>query len=131
MHDRVTPDVNAASLAGWCAPRIYIEDVYPAVDAGRFAVKRVAAEPVDVWADIFRDGHALLAAELLWKHEGANRWSRAPMRLVDNDRWIGSFVPSQAGRYLFGVEAWTNVIGTWRRDVIAKEKAGLDLSLEL
>src|SRR4051812_27162919 len=123
-------NVAVPAVVGQSAQRIYIEDIYPSVDAGRFAVKRVAGEPVEVWADIFRDGHALLAAELLWKHESANRWSRASMRLVDNDRWIGSFVPSQAGRYLFGVEAWTNVIGTWRRDVIAKEKAGLDLSLE-
>src|SRR5579864_4978628 len=71
MHDRVAPVVDAASLAGWSAPHIHVEDVYPTVDSGRFAVKRVAAEPIDVWADIFRDGHAMLAADLLWRPEGA------------------------------------------------------------
>jgi starch synthase (maltosyl-transferring) len=28
--------------------RLYIEDVYPSVDAGRFAVKRIVGEPIEV-----------------------------------------------------------------------------------
>src|SRR4029077_293479 len=74
-------------VTGRSAPRIYIETVYPSVDGGRFAIKRIVGEPVDVWADIFRDGHALLAADLIWRKEGAQQWQRVAMRLDSNDRW--------------------------------------------
>src|SRR5262249_56149442 len=79
-HGRaVTANVSIRSVGALSGQRIYIEDVYPTVDAGRFPVKRVVGEEVDVWADIIRDGHAVLAAELLWRREGADKWSRAPM----------------------------------------------------
>src|SRR5438270_4709138 len=114
MQDRATIDVKAPSLADRCGPRIFIEDVYPAVDAGRFAVKRIAGEGVEVWADIFRDGHAVLAADLLWRPEAAPRWSRVAMDLRGNDRWTASFTPPKPGRYLYAIEAWTDVFATWR-----------------
>src|SRR5262249_2982338 len=107
------------------------EDVYPSVDGGRFAVKRIAGEPVDVWADIFKEGHALLAAELAWRPKGADRWQRVPMRLEGNDRWTATFVPPSPGYYQYAIEAWTDVFGSWRRNVLVKRKAGLDVSLEL
>jgi starch synthase (maltosyl-transferring) len=125
-------NVNLAvlSAADLSARRIYIEDVYPSVDGGRFAVKRVAGEPVDVWADIFRDGHELLVAELVWRPQGAGMWQRVAMRLHGNDRWTARFVPPSPGRYLYAIEAWTDYFGTWRRDLIAKQKAGLDVALD-
>jgi starch synthase (maltosyl-transferring) len=111
--------------------RIYIEDVYPLVDAGRFPVKRVIGEPMEVWADIFRDAHAVLAAELLWRPEASDRWSRVPMQLRDNDRWMAAFTPVSVGRHVYAIEAWTDLLATWRRDVLAKRKAGLDVKLEI
>jgi len=125
--------VNLALLSApyLSAERIYIENVYPSVDAGRFAVKRIVGEPVEVWADIFRDGHALLAAELLWRPDNTDKWQRVAMRLDGNDRWTATFVPQRPGRYQYAIEAWTDVFGTWRRDLIAKQKAGIDVSLEL
>jgi starch synthase (maltosyl-transferring) len=111
--------------------RLCIEDIYPAVDSGRFPVKRVAGEPVEVWADIFRDGHAVLAADLLWRVETAPRWSRAPMRLFENDRWCAGFTPPKPGRYVYAIEAWTDLFATWRRDFLAKRTAGLDVRLEI
>jgi starch synthase (maltosyl-transferring) len=125
--------VNLATLsaADLVAQRIYIEDVYPSVDAGRFAVKRIAGEPVEVWADIFQEGHGLLAAELIWRPKGADRWQRIAMRLDVNDRWTATFVPPRPGLYHYAIEAWRDVFGTWRREFLTKRKAGLDVSLEL
>jgi starch synthase (maltosyl-transferring) len=111
--------------------RIYIEDVYPSLEGARFAVKRIAGEPVEVWADIFRDGHALLASELLWRREGASSWHRLAMRLDANDRWTASFIPPSPGRYQYAIEAWTDIFGTWRRDLQVKREAGRDISLEM
>jgi len=130
MQDRAATDVRL-SLADRCGPRISIEDVYPTVDAGRFAVKRIAGETVEVWADIFRDGHAVLAAELMWRGEAQREWSRVPMRFDGNDRWTATFSPPQPGRYLYAIEAWTDPFGTWRHDFLAKRDAGQKVSLEI
>jgi starch synthase (maltosyl-transferring) len=111
--------------------RIYIENIYPAVDAGRFAIKRIAGEPIEVWVDIFRDGHALLAGELIWRSQDCRTWSRVPLRLHENDRWTATFTPPQPGRYVYAIEAWTDLFGTWRKEYLAKRQAGQDVRLEL
>jgi starch synthase (maltosyl-transferring) len=123
--------VSIRSVGDLSGQRIYIEDVYPVVDAGRFPVKRVIGEKVDVWADIVRDGHAVLAAELLWRREGADKWFRIPMALQQNDRWTASFTPTEIGRYVYAIEAWTDAFATWRRDFLAKRDAGMDVALEI
>jgi starch synthase (maltosyl-transferring) len=127
----VTANVSIPSVGDRSGHRIYIEDIYPLVDAGRFPVKRIVDEPVEVWADIFRDGHAVLAAELLWRLEEADKWLRVPMRPHGNDRWSASFTPTRVGRYLYAIEAWTDVFATWRRDFLAKRDAGLSVTLEV
>src|SRR6266852_3541244 len=88
-----------ASPSDPTGPRFRIEDVYPCVDGGRYPVKRIAGESVDVWADIFREGHDVLAAALLWRAESATDWQREPMQLFGNDRWHGRFTPPEPGWY--------------------------------
>jgi starch synthase (maltosyl-transferring) len=110
--------------------RFLIEEVYPSIEQGRFPVKRVEKEPVDVWADVFREGHELVAAALVWRRDGESRWRRQAMRPHDNDRWTGTFVPDEPGRYLFAIEAWTETFGTWRRDFLLKSEAGRPVELE-
>lgn len=111
-------------------PRFRIEDIFPCIDGGRYPVKRIAGEAVEVWADIFRDGHDVLAAALLWRKEAENEWQRAPMRLHGNDRWTGRFTPPDPGWYLFAIEAWTDHYATWRKEFLLKQQAGQDVSLE-
>jgi starch synthase (maltosyl-transferring) len=123
--------VSIRSVGDVSGRRIYIEDIYPLVDAGRFPVKRIVGEEVEVWADVFRDGHVVLSAELLWRREGADNWSRVPMVARENDRWRGSFTPLKTGRYVYAIEAWTNVFATWRRDFLTKREAGMDVRLEI
>jgi len=130
MQDRAATDVTASLPVACSRPRIFIEDVYPAVDGAHFPVKRIAGEPVEVWADIFADGHALLAADLLWRMPPACVWSRVPLRLDGNDRWRATFTPPEPGRYVYAIEAWTDLFATWRRELLAKREAGQDVSLE-
>jgi starch synthase (maltosyl-transferring) len=111
--------------------RFFIEDVYPAVEGGRYPAKRVVGERVEVWADIFRDGHEVIAAALHWRDERDERWRSEPMSFYENDRWRGSFTPAAPGRHVFAIEAWTDAFATWRRDFVLKRDAGLDVSLEL
>jgi starch synthase (maltosyl-transferring) len=107
-----------------------IEDIYPSVDCGRYTVKRIVGEPVEVWADIFREGHDVIAAALLWQRQGDTALHREPMQLINNDRWLGQFTPTEPGRYSFIIEAWTDQFATWRKEFLLKQKAGQDISLE-
>ena len=111
-------------------PRFVVEDIYPSIDGGRYPIKRIVGEPIDVWADVLREGHDQLCAELIWKRESDAEWRREPMRLHGNDRWHGSFTPSELGEHLFAIEAWTDQFGTWRHGLLLKRDAGLDISVE-
>ncbi len=108
----------------------HIEDVYPLIDGGRFPVKRIGGERVEVWADIYRDGHDVVAAALVWRREQDREWRRAPMSHQSNDRWSGAFVPDAPGRYFYAIEAWTDEFARWRHGVELKQKAGADLTLD-
>ena len=108
----------------------HIEDIYPSVDNGRFAVKRVVGATVDVWADIFRDGHDAIAADLIWRREQDTDWNRTPMRLHNNDRWTASFTPRHVGRHVYAIEAWTDEFATWRHGFELKDAAGQDVALD-
>jgi starch synthase (maltosyl-transferring) len=108
----------------------HIEDVYPLVDGGRFAVKRIAGERVEVWADIYRDGHDVILAALIWRRESDREWRRASMSHHSDDRWVGSFVPDTPGRYLYAIEAWTDEFASWRHGFERQQIAGADLALD-
>ena len=108
----------------------HIEDVYPQIDGGRFPVKRIVGERVEVWADIYRDGHDVITAALVWRLERDREWRRAPMSYHGNDRWGGSFVPDSPGRYVYAIEAWTDEFATWRHGFELKQKAGADITLD-
>lgn len=123
-------DLSEMAPADPTGPRFLVENIYPSVDGGRYAIKRIAGEPIEVWADILREGHEVLAAALLWRKERGGQWQREPMRLHSNDRWHGHFTPPEPGQYLFEIEAWTDRFGTWRHEVQLKLKAGLDVTLE-
>jgi starch synthase (maltosyl-transferring) len=122
--------LSAPSVGDLSGRRFFIEEVYPAVDGGRHPVKRIAREPVDVWCDLLRDGHEVVAAAVLWRREGDAKWRREPLRLHENDRWHGSIVPMEPGRYAFAIEAWTDLFATWRRDYMLKRDAGQNVDVE-
>ena len=119
------PERSPADPTG---PRFFIEDIFPSVDGGHYPVKRIAGESVDVWADIFREGHDVLAAALLWRRESDADWRRVAMEMDSNDRWHGSFTPPAPGT-IFAIEAWTDQFATWRKEFAIRRDAGQDLSL--
>src|SRR5258708_5626321 len=105
--NKTTQTVESAAVGG----AFHIEDVYPLIDGGRFPVKRIVGERVDVWADIYRDGHDVVGAALVWRRELDREWRRAPMTHDSHD-------------------AWTDEFATWRRGFELKQKAGIDLTLD-
>jgi starch synthase (maltosyl-transferring) len=90
----------------------------------------VAGEELEVWADIFSDGHDKLAAEVLYRAADEAEWRRAPMRLVENDRWCGRFPLERNIRYRYVVQAWRDPYATWRNEVEKKRAAGQVVRLE-
>jgi starch synthase (maltosyl-transferring) len=108
----------------------HIEEIFPSIDCGRFAVKRIVGETVEVWADIYRDGHDVVAADLIWRREPESGWQRTPMTHHGNDRWVGAFVPSQTGRYSYAIEAWTDEFATWRHGFEQKRKVNVATELD-
>ena len=81
-----------------------IEGVQPEIDGGRFPIKRTVGEEVVVAADIFAEGHDVLAAVVRHRHVGAPDWSEAPMTPLVNDRWTRPVRRSTAqGRYEYTV----------------------------
>ena len=123
--NKTTQTVESAASGAF-----HIEDVYPLIDGGRFPVKRIVGERVEVWADAYRDGHDVVATALLWRREQDREWRREPMTRHNNDRWGGWFVPDAPGRYFYAVEAWTDEFATWRHGFELKQKAGADLTLD-
>ncbi len=121
------PDLKVAAAA----PRLAIENITPAVDDGRFAVKRVVGETIRVEADIFGDGHDPLAAALLWRAADETEWQEVRMQLFENDRWQAEFTPRRMGRHEYAIEAWKNLFAIFRYELVKKHDARLDLKLEL
>jgi starch synthase (maltosyl-transferring) len=122
--NKTTQSVESAAGA------FHIEDVFPSIDGGRFPVKRIIGEPVEVWADIYRDGHEVIGAALVWRREVDREWRRETMTMDSNDRWSGTFVPDMPGRYVYAIEAWTDEFATWRHGFELKQKAGADQEVD-
>ena len=77
--------------------RAVIEEVRPAVDCGRSAVKRVLGEPIDVEADVLVEGHERVACALLHAPAGSSAWTAVPMTPLGDDVWQATFVPDALG----------------------------------
>ncbi|WP_035690642.1 maltotransferase domain-containing protein [Azospirillum halopraeferens] len=128
------PDGDAEARA-WmdevAAGRITIENLYPELDGGRFAVKRVVGDVMEVWADIYTDGTFVLGAAVEYRAVDEEQWREAPMRLHENDRWVGHVPLSRNTRYLYTIAAWRDVWESWRSDFKKKYDAGVDIGLEI
>jgi len=57
---------------------IFIENVQPSINAGRYPIKRVVNEPWQVEATIFRDGHDIIRAVLQLRSDETAPASRHP-----------------------------------------------------
>src|SRR5678816_471104 len=138
--------------------RVVIERVWPEIDTGRFPIKRTVGEQVTVSADIFADGHDVLAGVVKYRFVPAGRpspsqqgpagpaprtsnqsgpnpptgeWQEIPLTARDNDRWEATFTVAELGEYEYTIEAWVDRFGSWLKELVAKADAGQDVSSEL
>ncbi|HWD84818.1 MAG TPA: alpha-1,4-glucan--maltose-1-phosphate maltosyltransferase [Solirubrobacteraceae bacterium] len=118
--------------------RIVIQFPAPAVDLGRYPVKRCVGDTIAASADVFRDGHDMLRAVVKYRRvDGSSRhWRESELHRIDaaqgGVRWAGRFEVDAPGRWQYTFEAWTDRFGTWRDELRRKVGAGQhDLAGEL
>lgn len=111
--------------------RVIIAGVSPEIEGGRFPIKRIVGDEVQVEADILTDGHDAISAVLLYRKEDDAQWGEAPFAPLGNDRWRASFKVEQLGRYCYTVQGWVDHFKTWSRDLAKRVDAGQDVSVDL
>jgi starch synthase (maltosyl-transferring) len=124
-------DPGVAALDAALLRRVVVEGITPQVDEGRYPAKRTTGEEVVVEADVYADGHDVLAAMLLWRRQGESEWRETPMAPLPNDRWRASFTAREEfATYEFTVEGWVDPRATWKHGLEKKIAAGQDVSSE-
>jgi starch synthase (maltosyl-transferring) len=103
--------------------RVVIENVQPEIDCGRFPIKRVIGQHVDVKADIFSDGPDAPACVLRYRHESETGWREVAMSPLINDTWRASFPVTELGRYFYSITAWIDVFFSWRQAFMRRSHA--------
>jgi starch synthase (maltosyl-transferring) len=134
---RTTPTRKTAGARGDLPPAaelkrtVVIENIAPTVDGGRYPLKREVGAVLEVTADIFKEGHEVLVAFLLYRRADARGWHEAPMRYVDNDRWAGAFRLEHNARYVYTLEAVADPFRSWLADLAKRVDAAQDVASEL
>src|SRR6266700_3942421 len=106
-------------------PSVVIENLQPLIEGGRYPIKRIVGEDLAVEADIFKDGHDVVAAVLKWRVLGKREWRETPMTFVDNDRWRGVCTLFDEAIHEYTVEAWTDTFRSWQSEFEKKIEAGV------
>ncbi len=113
--------------------RIPILDVQPAEGCGRWPAKAVVGETFTVSATVFREGHDMVAADVVLRDAKGRKgpFTRMTIGAPGTDRWHAEVTPTSPGRWTFTVEAWSDPVGTWLHDATIKIEAGVDVDLML
>jgi starch synthase (maltosyl-transferring) len=113
-------------------PHLVVSGISPSVAGGRYAVKRLVGDGLRIGADIFTDGHDVLAARVLYLTPGERRPASVPMAYsYDDDRWDATLTLDRVGEWRFLVEGWIDRFATWRGELEKKVAAGHDVGSEL
>src|SRR6202000_341322 len=97
--------------------RVFIEEVQPQVDCGRYPAKRILGDAVTVTAAIFGDGHDEVASRLFYRHSRQTVCQSTPLTPLPHDRWTVTFTVDKLGDWLFAIEAWIDHFATWCADL--------------
>ena len=111
--------------------RIIIENVQPQLDGGAFFIKRIVGEKVLVTANIFADGHDVVATCVKFKHEKDKKWQEVRMTEMGNDEWTATFKVEKQGHYSYFVEAWVDYALNWQHGTERKIQDNQHVKSEL
>jgi starch synthase (maltosyl-transferring) len=120
------------NTAGDGRVRTVVDSVTPEVDAGRFPIKRVVGETIEVEADAFADGHDVVQCMLRHRFGAEITWRETEMAALGNDRFRAAFRVENLGRYRYTVVAWVDHLLSWRREFVRRiETTDILLSAEV
>lgn len=111
--------------------RVVVENVYPQVNNGEFYIKRVLNEIVNITADVLSDGHDVIAASVLYKHQNDKKWSEIRMISLGNDSWQAAFEVTKQGFYFYKIEAWVDYALNWQHGIKLKIENSQQVTSEL
>lgn len=123
--------VHSVPASGDGRRRVVIESVRPAVDDGRFPIKRVVGDQIVVEADLFADGHDMVAGVLQYRPQNVPNWRETSLAPLGNDRWRAEFTVTEAGRYVYTVAGWIDHFATWLHDLEKRVAALQDVTVDL
>lgn len=105
--------------------RFGIDDVRPQVSGRTLPAKAVVGEVVPVSALVWREGHDAVGATLLLTAPSGEQYSVPMEQEVYRPDYVHAiFVPDEQGLWRFRVDAWSDVMSTWRNAVSKKLLAG-------
>jgi starch synthase (maltosyl-transferring) len=111
--------------------RVVIDDVSPKINNGEFPIKRVINEIVSITANILVDGHDVIAASVLYKHENEKKWQEVRLNHISNDEWQGAFTVKKQGFYTYKVEGWVDYALNWQHGITRKIEDNQNVASEL
>lgn len=111
--------------------RVVINNMLPQIESGNFFIKRVVGDKVRVTADILPDGHDVMQAELLYRHENEKKYKNVRMQHLGNDLYEATFQVKKQGFYHYKIKGWVDYALNWQHGVEAKLKDGQHLKSEL
>ena len=100
--------------------RVVIDYISPHINGGDFFIKRIVNEIVNVDAHVLVDGHDVISASVLYKHEKERNWKEVRMQLINNDEWKASFLVEKQGFYTYKVEGWVDHALNWQHGIERK-----------
>ena len=103
---------------------VVIENLWPQIEGGLYPIKRTPGESVEVFADIFKEGHDVVLAMVKWRTTGTKKWQESPMTHLGQDRWRGSFPAGPVGFTEWTIESWGDAFGSWVEEIGKKVKGG-------
>lgn len=105
--------------------RFGIDDVRPQVSGRTLPAKAVVGEVVPVSALVWREGHDAVAATLVLVAPSGEQYSVPMHQEVYRPDYVhGIFIPREPGLWRYRVDAWSDVMATWRNAVEKKLAAG-------
>ncbi len=111
--------------------RVIIESITPQLEGGRYAIKRIVGDQVNVSATILTDGHDILQASVEYKHERARKWQEIRLSPEINDQWVASFPIEKIGTYEYRITGWVDEALNWQHGIIRKIEDGQHVKSEL
>ena len=111
--------------------RVVIDGVWPQLNNGEFYIKRVVNYTVHVGADVLVDGHDVIAAALLFKHEHSKTWDELRMFTHHSNYYEATFEVKKQGTYSYKVVGWVDYALNWQHGISRKIEDSQHVNSEL